>query len=104
MAVPGDAAEPATAKAAVAECIHVFGRLDFLINNAGQGAYKQLIDTSVGEYDALMAANMRSSFIFSREAAPYLIAQRSGTMVFISSVAGLRGTGNEAIYSATKFA
>jgi len=104
VAVPGDAAEPSTAEAAVAKCIHVFGRLDFLINNAGQGAYKQLIDTSVDEYDALMAANMRSSFIFSREAAPYLIAQRSGTMVFISSAAGLRGTKNEAVYSATKFA
>jgi NAD(P)-dependent dehydrogenase (short-subunit alcohol dehydrogenase family) len=104
VAVPGDAAEPSTAKAAVAKCIHMFGRLDFLINNAGQGAYKQPIDTSVDDYDALMAANMRSSFIFSREAAPYLIAQRSGTMVFISSVAGLHGTGNEAVYSATKFA
>lgn len=104
VSVPGDGADPATAAAAVAQCFESFGRLDFLINNAGQGSYKQLVETSVAEYDELMSANMRSSFVFSREAAPHLIAQRSGTMVFVSSVAGLRGTGNEAVYSASKFA
>lgn len=102
--VVGDAADPAIAAACVSACHSAFGRLDFLINNAGQGSYKQLIETSVAEYDELMAANMRSSFVFSREAAPHLIRQRSGTMVFVSSVAGLRGTGNEAVYSASKFA
>ena len=100
----GDAADPATAEAAVALAVQRFGRVDILVNNAGLGNYKQMVDTTVAEYDELMNANMRSSFLFTRAVAPHLIAQRSGTVVFISSVAGLAGTGNEAVYSASKFA
>lgn len=100
----GDASDPAVAQAAVDLCYRRFGRLDFLINNAGIGNYKLLVDTSIAEYDEIMSANIRSSFVFAREAAPRLIAQRSGTIVFVSSVAGLSGTGNEAVYSASKFA
>ena len=48
----GDAAEEATAQACVALAIEHFGRLDILINNAGAGNYKNLVDTSVEEYDA----------------------------------------------------
>lgn len=104
IAVPGDATDRATAATAVTQCMETFGRLDILVNNAGQGAYKQLVDTSIEEYDTLMDSNMKSSFLFSREVVPHFIAQRSGTIVFVSSVAGLRGTGNEAVYSASKFA
>jgi 3-oxoacyl-[acyl-carrier protein] reductase len=51
-----------------------------------------------------MNANMRSGFLFSRHAAPHLIAQKSGTILFISSIAGLQGAAGEAVYSASKFA
>ena len=100
----GDAAQQNTAAAAVQLCFEAFGGIDILVNNAGQGAYKQLVNTSAEEYDALMDANMRSTFVFAREVAPRMITQRSGTMIFVSSVVGLKGTGNEAVYSATKFA
>lgn len=102
--VVGDAADPATAEAAVAEALQRFGRVDVLVNNAGQGNYKQMVDTTVAEYDELMDANMRSSFVFSRVVAPHLVAQRAGAIVMVSSVAGLAGTANEAVYSASKFA
>lgn len=100
----GDAAEESTAQQAVALAIATFGHLDILINNAGAGNYKNLVDTSVEEYDALMDANMKSGFLFSRYAVPHMIAQRSGTILFISSVAGLQGVAGEAAYSASKFA
>jgi 3-oxoacyl-[acyl-carrier protein] reductase len=51
-----------------------------------------------------MDANMKSSFLFSRHAVPYMIARQSGTLLFISSVAGLQGAAGEAVYCATKFA
>lgn len=100
----GDATEPSTAQQSVALALSTFGHLDIVINNAGAGNYKNLIDTSVEEYDALMDANMKSSFLFSRYAAPHMIAQKSGTLLFISSIAGLQGAAGEAVYSATKFA
>jgi NADP-dependent 3-hydroxy acid dehydrogenase YdfG len=100
----GDAAEEQTAKHTVQLALSTFGRLDILINNAGVGNYKNLINTSVEEYDQLMDANMKSSFLFSRHAIPPMIAQRSGTMLFVSSIAGQRGYAGEAVYCATKFA
>jgi short-subunit dehydrogenase len=78
--------------------------VDILINNAGQGNYKSLVDTSIEEYDELMQSNMRSSFLFTRAVVPHFIVQRSGVLVFVSSVAGLAGAANEAVYSASKFA
>jgi NADP-dependent 3-hydroxy acid dehydrogenase YdfG len=101
---PGDASDEPTAQAAIALAVSHFGRLDLLINNAGQGNYKQLVETSAAEYDQLMNANVRSGFLFSRHAAPLMIAQRSGVILFISSIAGLQGYANEAVYSASKFA
>jgi 3-oxoacyl-[acyl-carrier protein] reductase len=100
----GDAALEPAAEACVAQAVSHFGQLDILINNAGLGNYKQLVDTSAADYDELMNANMRSGFLFSRHAAPHMIAQRSGIILFISSIAGLQGAANEAVYSATKFA
>ncbi|HEV2711227.1 MAG TPA: SDR family oxidoreductase [Edaphobacter sp.] len=100
----GDATEEATAWQSVALAIATFGHLDIVINNAGAGNYKNLIETSVEEYDSLMDANMKSGFLFSRHAAPLLIEQKSGTILFISSVAGLQGIAGEAVYCASKFA
>jgi 3-oxoacyl-[acyl-carrier protein] reductase len=100
----GDAAEEATAQEAIALALTTFGHLDIVINNAGAGNYKNLVDTSVEEYDALMNANMKSGFLFSRHAAPHMIEQKHGTILFISSVAGLQGVAGEAVYSASKFA
>jgi NADP-dependent 3-hydroxy acid dehydrogenase YdfG len=100
----GDAADNATAEATIALALSAFSCVDILINNAGAGNYKQLVDTSVEEYDHLMDSNMKSTFLFTRHAAPHMIAQQSGTIVLISSIAGLQGYANEAVYSATKFA
>jgi 3-oxoacyl-[acyl-carrier protein] reductase len=100
----GDAADEATAKNCVALAVKQFGRLDILINNAGAGNYKNLVDTSVEEYDALMDSNMKSSFLFARHAAPVMIEQKRGEILFISSVAGLQGYAGEAVYCASKFA
>ncbi len=104
VSIAGDAAEMKTAEAAVQLAMERFGRIDLLVNNAGQGSYKPLVETSEAEYDELMNSNMRSSFVFTRAVAPHLIAQKSGVVVFVSSVAGLAGAANEAVYCASKFA
>lgn len=100
----GDASQEETADTAVFLALERYGRVDILINNAGQGNYKQLVETTPADFDELMNANVRSGFLFTRAAAPHMIAQRSGTIIFISSVAGLAGAANESVYCATKFA
>ena len=100
----GDAKEENTARQAVDLAVKTFGSLDILINNVGIGNYKNIIDTSAEEYDEMMDSNVRSTFLFTRYAVPVMIKQGSGTILMISSMAGVYGFGGEAVYCATKFA
>jgi 3-oxoacyl-[acyl-carrier protein] reductase len=100
----GDATEEETARQAVDLAVKTFGSLDILINNVGVGNYKNIVDTSAAEYDEMMDSNVRSTFLFTRHAAPVMIKQGSGTILMISSMAGVYGFGGEAVYCATKFA
>jgi NADP-dependent 3-hydroxy acid dehydrogenase YdfG len=104
VAVVGDAREEETAIRAVEAAKSSFGQLDILINNAGAGNYKELVDTSADEYDHLMDTNVRSTFLFTRHAVPTMIEQKSGTILMLSSMAGVYGFAGEAVYCATKFA
>jgi 3-oxoacyl-[acyl-carrier protein] reductase len=70
----------------------------------GVGNYKNLVDTSAADYDEMVDTNIRSTFLFSRHAVPVMIAQHSGTILMISSMAGIYGFAGEAVYCATKFA
>lgn len=102
--VLGDAAEEETAVKTVAAAIERFGRLDILINNVGVGNYKNIVDTTAADYDEMMHTNVRSTFLFTRYAVPHMIAQGSGTILMISSMAGIYGFPGEAVYCMTKFA
>jgi short-subunit dehydrogenase len=104
VSLTGDAKEEDTAQRAVDLAIQTFGSLDFLINNVGVGNYKNLVDTSAEDYDEMMDSNMRSTFLFTHYAAPVMIRQGSGTILMISSMAGVYGFPGEAVYCATKFA
>ena len=102
--VAGDANDEVTAKRCVETALNEAGRIDILLNNAGMGNYKNLADTSLEEYDQLMNTNMRTTFIFSRQVVPVMLLQKQGTILMISSMAGLYGFANQAVYCATKFA
>ena len=104
ISVLGDAREERTATNAVEAALEAFGRIDILINNTGVGNYKNLIDTSAEEYDDMMDTNVRSTFLFTRHTVPVMLKQKQGTVLMISSMAGLYGFGGEAVYCATKFA
>jgi 3-oxoacyl-[acyl-carrier protein] reductase len=102
--VVGDAREETTAIQTVKAAMDAFGRIDILINNTGVGNYKKLVDTSAAEYDEMMNTNVRSTFLFTRQVVPVMVAQKSGTILMISSMAGVYGFGGEAVYCMTKFA
>ena len=104
ISVIGDAREESTAIKTVEAATQAFGRIDILINNTGMGNYKNLIDTSTEEYDELMDSNVRSTFLFTRHTVPVMLKQKQGTILMISSMAGIYGFAGEAVYCATKFA
>jgi NADP-dependent 3-hydroxy acid dehydrogenase YdfG len=102
--VVGDAREEETARQTVRVAQEQFGTVNILINNVGVGNYKPLIETSAQDYDEMVDSNVRSTFLFTRYVTPLMIAQRSGTILMISSMAGIYGFAGEAVYCATKFA
>ena len=102
--VAGDANDETTAKRCLETAMNEAGRIDILLNNTGMGNYKNLVDTSLEEYDQLMDTNMRTTFIFTRQVVPQMLLQKQGTILMISSMAGLYGFANQAVYCATKFA
>jgi 3-oxoacyl-[acyl-carrier protein] reductase len=102
--VSGDAREEETASRAVRAAMDDLGRLDILVNNAGIGIYKDLAQTSAADYDAMMGTNMRSTFVFTRQAVPVFLERGSGAIITVASMAGVMGFAGEAVYCATKFA
>lgn len=102
--VAGDAREEDTAITAIAAATGEFGRVDILINSAGVGNYKPLVNTTAEEYDELMDTNVRSTFLFTRHTVPVMLQQKSGTILIIASMAGIYGFTGEAVYCMTKFA
>ena len=102
--VVGDACDEKTAIKVTDRAVKRFGRIDILINNTGIGNYKSLVDTSVVDYDEMMDVNVRSTFLFTRHVTPVMIRQHDGLILMISSMAGVYGFPNQAVYCATKFA
>ena len=90
--------------ALVRDTVALFGRLDIVVNNAGIGVFKPLLDTTVEEWDEIMAVNARGPFLVCREAIPYLRQQAGACIINIVSVVGVKGYANQAAYSASKHA
>lgn len=103
-AVPTDVSIPSQVKALVEGTIDGYGRLDVLVNNAGIGIFKNVVDMDVAEFDAMWNVNMRSVFLASRAALPAMIEANRGAIVNISSLAGKNSVKGGAGYSATKWA
>jgi 3-oxoacyl-[acyl-carrier protein] reductase len=80
------------------------GGIDILVNNAGVGKNGTIGTLTTADYDWMMATNMRSSWLCTKAFLPGMLARRRGSLIFVSSVAGLAGLPNEPIYCATKFA
>lgn len=76
--------------------------LDALVNNAAVQVAKPLVETSVEEWDAVMASNLRSAFIFMKLAFPLLSAKGGGAIVNVSSVHAIQTSANIAAYAASK--
>ncbi|MGO8733513.1 MAG: SDR family NAD(P)-dependent oxidoreductase [Terriglobia bacterium] len=99
--LPADVSKAADVQNMVAQLIGLFGRLDILINNAGYHISKSVEDTSEEEWDYILNTNLRSVFLCSKYAIPYLRKTR-GAIVNMASMVGLVGQRNAGAYSATK--
>jgi len=78
------------------------GTLDALVNNAALQIAKPMLQTSVEEWDAVMASNLRSVFLATKLAHPLLKAAGGGAIVNVSSVHAVATSANIAAYAASK--
>ncbi len=104
LVVPTDVAQQAQCVQLVEAALARFGRIDALINNAGRSAHALFEDVQdLGWYEDLMRVNLWGSVWCTHAALPHLRATR-GSVVAVSSLAGLIGVPGRTAYSATKFA
>jgi NAD(P)-dependent dehydrogenase (short-subunit alcohol dehydrogenase family) len=99
-----DITDPADAKAAVEAAVERFGRIDVLVNNAGNfyaGFFEEL---SPEHFRAQVETNLFGPLNVTRAVLPVMRAQRSGLVVTISSLAGIVGGEFTSAYAASKFA
>ena len=80
------------------------GRIDVLVNNAGVFKLGRMLDTSTDDYDRIIAINQKAVFLGMRAVAPTMCEAKGGSIVNISSVAGLEGTQGAFAYTTSKWA
>jgi NAD(P)-dependent dehydrogenase (short-subunit alcohol dehydrogenase family) len=94
LAVACDVADPAQVQEAVAAAVGRFGRLDILINNAGQVAEAGAVPENIPNeaFERTLRVNVLGTWYCCREAGRHMLAQGSGTIINVASIAGLGGT------------
>jgi NAD(P)-dependent dehydrogenase (short-subunit alcohol dehydrogenase family) len=101
--VRADVANEADVKAMIDRTLEWFGRLDCFVNNAGiPSPMVSITEIDVATIDQVLAVNVKGVLLGIKHAAPAMLAQQSGSIVNISSMAGLRGGVSGHIYSASK--
>lgn len=101
---PTDVTEPGAAANLAKTAVEKFGRIDILVNNAGILLYKLMEDTPPEELRKVMEVNYFGAVAVANAVLPAMAAQKSGTIVNVSSVAGRVGFPNLGYYCASKFA
>lgn len=102
IAVPCDIASFADAERVVQSALDEFGRLDILVNNAGMNWDGVSWKMSEEQWDRVIEVNLKGYFNFTRQAAPLFKEQKSGKIVNVTSINGLRGKFGQTNYSASK--
>ncbi|MCJ7512549.1 MAG: glucose 1-dehydrogenase [Anaerolineales bacterium] len=97
-----DVAQEEAIKRMVEETVNRFKALHVLVNNAGIGVYKTVLDTSTEEWDRCLAVNLRGVFLCSKYAIPHIQAAGGGAIVNIASVHSYQNAGGTAPYAASK--
>jgi len=100
--VPADVAQSAQCRAAVQKTLDGLGGLDVLVNNAGIIRRTTILETSEEEWDRVMAVNLGSVFLFSKQAIPIMDKAGGGVIINISSGWGLVGGPSAVSYCASK--
>jgi NAD(P)-dependent dehydrogenase (short-subunit alcohol dehydrogenase family) len=99
---PADVARAADCRRLAERAIREFGRIDILFNNAGIIRRATVLELSEDDWDRVMAVNVKSIYLLSREVIPHMQKQGGGSIINSASGWGLAGGAKAAVYCASK--
>ena len=97
-----DVRRPENCQKLVEDTVAALGRIDVLVNNAGITADTLLLRMTETDFDNVLATNLKGAFFCTKAASRYMMRQRYGRIVSISSVVGLHGNAGQTNYAAAK--
>ncbi|MEO5925377.1 MAG: SDR family oxidoreductase [Bryobacteraceae bacterium] len=103
-AIHADVSKEEDVLSTMQQVIAHFGHLDILINNAGLGTFKPLLETNLADFERTFATNVTGAMLMAREASKHFVERKKGSIVNIGSTASHRGAPNGTAYYASKFA
>ena len=89
-------------KEMVDDTIKTYKKIDYLINCAGISKFQQIQDTTEDDYYEVMDSNLKSTIMLTSAVSKYMISEKFGRIVNISSMWGVVGASMESLYSASK--
>ncbi len=101
-AVQTDVSDERQVEQLIAQTVARYGRVDILVNNAGIGGGGRLAETTTKAFDEVMRVNLRGTFFCCRAGFRQMQAQGGGTIINMSSVAGVQAWAGTGTYSASK--
>jgi NADP-dependent 3-hydroxy acid dehydrogenase YdfG len=103
LAVQCDVQKNADILQLVEQTRETWGPIDILINNAGIGIFKKIVETQESDWNAMMDTNLKAAFLCTKAVLPEMQQRRQGRIINIVSVAGLQAYPNGGGYCASKF-
>lgn len=102
LAIQSNAGDFNSAQAAVDQVVNAWGRLDILVNNAGITKDTLLMRMNEADWDAVINTNLKSVFNMTKAVLRTMLKQKSGSIINMSSVVGVKGNAGQANYAASK--
>jgi NAD(P)-dependent dehydrogenase (short-subunit alcohol dehydrogenase family) len=102
MFIHADVTKESDMERVVDETVSKWGKLDIMYNNAGIILVKQLIESTVSEWDRLMDVNLKGLFLGSKYAAKHMISRKAGSIINTASIYGITGASHYVPYCTTK--
>ena len=101
-AYQADASDYNRAQTLLGEIQQEFGHIDILVNNAGITRDGLMMRMTEEQWDDVLNTNLKSAFNYTRACTPIMAKQRSGSLIYISSIVGVAGNAGQCNYSASK--
>jgi len=97
-----DASSGEQAEKLINEIVEHFGQIDIIVNNAGITRDTLMLRMTEEDFDSVISTNLKSVFNTTKHAQRYMIKQRSGSIINISSIVGIKGNAGQSNYAASK--